>query len=227
MELVFDSWYTRSDGTYGLLVRVDGLLDEFGDQECIITFYLQDLNYSEIQEFRRLHAPESEGASEYFDLFPVEILPGTYYLSADIDGLYDLGTIDFTIEEEDTLPALWSWSYSNGDASDEETQVAYDALRNLTLDGVYDFSHKVWNDIVNRVKAWVEFLHPYDADIRCADLDSALMTERKKTLTAEKYNAVSQCISDNIGDQYTSLVLSGEEVYASHITNLIEGMQSG
>ena len=43
----------------------------------------------------------------------------------------------------------WNWAKSNGVATATETQQSYNALLNKA--GTHNFSHKVWNDIVNKV----------------------------------------------------------------------------
>lgn len=43
----------------------------------------------------------------------------------------------------------WDWTISNGEASAEETQIAYQAL--IDKDEFSKFSYKVWNDIVNKI----------------------------------------------------------------------------
>lgn len=86
----------------------------------------------------------------------------------------------------DTLK-LWDWQLSNGDATDVQTETAYDSAVSKGMTS--DFSYKVWNDLVNRAddiaavlgKSWNGTYAP---------VDETLMEEANSPLTATRFNAL-------------------------------------
>lgn len=102
----------------------------------------------------------------------------------------------------------WDWNTSNGTATSEETQEAYRAA----VQGLYVsyFSHNVWNDMVNKVKAILGYIGT-SWDSSYESYYDTLMTESDRTLTASRFNSLRY----NIGSHYSTGmkdVNSGDEV---------------
>lgn len=81
----------------------------------------------------------------------------------------------------------WSWTDSNGDATLDETVKAYAAI--TATGATTDFSHKVWNDIVNKVAEIVaaeddEWYENYDS------LANTKMTAPDEELSALAFNSL-------------------------------------
>lgn len=91
-----------------------------------------------------------------------------------------------------TDPAVgkWSWEVTNGDASDEQTQIAYQILMGeIPAD---DFSHLVWNDLINMVSDLrvANGLDSWDTDDNYYLSKSACLVEAGDTLSAAIYNSL-------------------------------------
>ena len=95
-----------------------------------------------------------------------------------------------------TLTA-WSWTTSNGTATDEETQRAYGAL--VQALSVNRFSHRVWNDMVYKTKAILDYIGE-SWDKYYDYFNATLMTENDRTLTAARFNSLRY----NIGSHYST-----------------------
>ena len=123
------------------------------------------------------------------------------------------GKID---ETEITVPK-WSWKVSNGDATDEQTAKAYDAL--IHNGPTKDFSHEVWNDMVAVVR---EILYQTDDkwDGKYATPNQTKMGA-DKTLTATRFNSLLYNI-DSRYDTGLKEVSPGDVVKASYFLTLAE-----
>lgn len=82
----------------------------------------------------------------------------------------------------------WSWTKSNGTASDAQTERAYNAITNRGL--CSDFSHAVWNDLAKTVS---DVLQQAGIvwDSTYGSYESCIMTTADMILTANKFNAVA------------------------------------
>lgn len=103
-----------------------------------------------------------------------------------------LATSNITIE--DPLK-LWSWTESNGTATDEETLTAYTALtsRGMTV----DFRRAAWNDLVSTELDVVELLGQ-SWWTSYSTYEDMLLTDADNALTADRFNAFVQ----NLQTQY-------------------------
>lgn len=149
----------------------------------------------------------SNSASKYDFGASFDVEAGkTYYLWWKLyDGSPD-GSYSVYLEKYDggsSDIALWSWEVSNGTATDAETKLAHDAI---TGHGpTTDFSHKVWNDLVTKIKTvqgyWMTETTSSGAggltfEKTCMDTDDA--TDR--ILTADRFNSMKY----NLGRNYST-----------------------
>lgn len=115
--------------------------------------------------------------------------------------------------------ALWDWSTSNGTASKSETIAAYDVINNPDSSrNVAHFSHKVWNDMVNKtLEAWKESGESWNTKYLTAE--QTLMTQSDRTLTAARFNSLRHNIGIN---QSTGIneVAPGDTVYGWYFERL-------
>ena len=130
-----------------------------------------------------------------------------------------IGKQSFTAPEEETVSVeLWSWYSSNGLASASQTARAYDAVS--SGGNISEFSHLVWNDMVDKVKeildatgdTWYSGYETYSA---------TRMSYSDKELTASRFNA----LRDNIGQHIAtgiSPVSRGDIVYGWYFTRLAD-----
>lgn len=113
-------------------------------------------------------------------------------------------------------PALWSWTSSNGTATAEQTQKAYEAITNQGR--VTDFSYLVWNDMLSKVKEILDATGN-EWDSTYTTYSNARMTYSDKTLSATKFNSLRY----NIGCHYSTGITdrsTGEFVYGSYFVTL-------
>lgn len=114
----------------------------------------------------------------------------------------------------------WSWTSSNGSATDEETQAAYHAIMNKGLTS--KFSHLVWNDMVNKVKAVLDRIgNPWNATY--ATYADTLMSDSDTVLTATRFNSLRHVI----GIHYStgiSEVAKGDPVLGSYFIILANSL---
>jgi len=80
----------------------------------------------------------------------------------------------------------WSWSTSNGDATDSQTQSAYAAITGNGL--TTGFSYKVWNDLVDKIKEVTDELRR-GWQTKYLTYSGTRMNILSKNLTAEKFNS--------------------------------------
>ena len=114
----------------------------------------------------------------------------------------------------------WSWTSSNGSATDEETQAAYYAIMKKGLTS--KFSHRVWNDMVNKVKAVLDRIgKPWNTTY--ATHDDTLMSDSDTVLTATRFNSLRHVI----GIHYStgiSEVAKGDPVLGSYFIILANSL---
>ena len=116
---------------------------------------------------------------------------------------------------------LWSWDSSNGSATASQTKTAYDILMGtVSLDE--GFSHKVWNDFVDKVMEMRSYKDDGTWDIVGGDYLSyeECKVSAGDTLSADIYNATKLQIGQVVG---TWADVSPEDaLYGWHIINLAE-----
>lgn len=171
------------------------------------------------------------GSSSSFDKYIRNLTPGTRYrwkaqLGYD-DGtgitwldIYDRGS--FTTDEPAILVEPWSWTRSNGAATNAQTQRAYDVIMgNITAD---NFAHEVWNDLVDKVAEMRE-AKGYTWDRAGGTYPSARGCKMSAgdRLTAAAYNGVRYNIgsvfSTGISDQSPGDQITGYKIY--HLTEVL------
>lgn len=108
------------------------------------------------------------------------------YLLAEFEGSF-ITTSAPTISGD-----TWWWTQSNGSATVDETWLAYVAARDKRE--TYEFSHKVWNDIVDKTKYVISTCYGYDWwDTWYATYEDTKMNTDNifdRTLTAVRFNSV-------------------------------------
>lgn len=121
-------------------------------------------------------------------------------------------------------PSPWDWNKSNGSASAEQTQLAYNAVNRNGL--ITDFSHEVWNDMVSKVveiltyisSSWTEI---DDTGNTYLPYERTMMSVNDTTLTADRFNS----LRFNIGSrQSTGInpVATGDTVCGWYFTQLTD-----
>lgn len=112
--------------------------------------------------------------------------------------IYDNETEELYYTDEDSISTLypmitpWSWSASNGEATDAQTSNSYSSLISEGL--VESFHWKVWNDFVNKVnEARVETGQAWKTDY--ASKVNTLVEGIYSELTVAKFNSVVQNIA--------------------------------
>lgn len=178
-----------------------------------------------------IRSNERGGGSSSFDETITNLSPGTRYsweaqLGYD-DGtgttwleLYDSGS--FTTDEPAVQIERWSWTRSNGSATNLQTQRAYDVLMgDITAD---NFAHEVWNDLVDKV-AEMRSAKGYTWDRAGGTYPSAngCKMYAGDRLTADAYNGVRYNIgsveSTGIYDQSPGDQITGYKIY--HLTEVL------
>jgi len=118
--------------------------------------------------------------------------------------------------------ALWSWSSSNGSASTSQTKSAYNVLMGTAT--IENFSHKVWNDLVDKVSE-VHFADTgYEWDVASGKYLSKedCKVSAGDTLSAEIYNAVRYNVGSVISTGITDVTANSTELTGYHIIRLAE-----
>ena len=178
-----------------------------------------------------IRSNERGGGSSSFDETITNLTPGTRYsweaqLGYD-DGtgmtwleIYDSGS--FTTDEPAVQIDRWSWTRSNGSATNAQTQRAYDVLMgDITAD---NFAHEVWNDLVDKV-AEMRSAKGYTWDRAGGTYPSASGCKMYAgdRLTADAYNGVRYNIgsveSTGIYDQSPGDPITGYKIY--HLTEVL------
>lgn len=186
------------------------------------------LNGSRYYEIR---SNEKGGSSSTFDDTITNLTAGTRYtweaqLGYD-DGsgvvwldLYDSGS--FTTDEPAVTIEPWSWTRSNGAATNAQTQRAYDVIMgNITAD---NFAHEVWNDLVDKVAEMREAKgYTWDRAGGTYPSASGCKMSAGDRLTAAAYNGVRYNIgsvfSTGISDQSPGDPITGYKIY--HLTDIL------
>ena len=125
--------------------------------------------------------------------------------------------------------ALWSWSASNGSATNYQTQAAYTAISNNGK--MTNFSYLVWNDLCAKVNeciaaagsTWWTNMGPSAS--ATPSYDSTLMSSSDKTLTAARFNALRGNVSGRVSTGINP-VSPGEKVYGSYFATLVDSLNS-
>lgn len=121
-----------------------------------------------------------------------------------------------------TSVSKWSWTSSNGSASATETSAAYNAV--LYKQITTNFSHKVWNDLVDKVNA-ILVAKGLSWDTYYATLSSTKVNSTPYELTAVKFNS----LRNNLDFAYTtgiSKVNSGDDVLGSYFITLAQSINN-
>ena len=87
------------------------------------------------------------------------------------------------------VPNKWSWEFSNGSATDTETQNAKRAIDKTSGYYVRDFDYYVWNDLVNKLNE-VVFYKGNDWDSTYLSAYETTMYGGDTFLTADRFNSV-------------------------------------
>ena len=178
-----------------------------------------------------IRSNERGGGSSSFDETITDLTPGTRYsweaqLGYD-DGtgttwleIYDSGS--FTTDEPAVQIERWSWTRSNGSATNLQTQRAYDVLMGDTT--ADNFAHEVWNDLVDKV-AEMRSAKGYTWDRAGGTYPSASGCKMYAgdRLTADAYNGVRYNIgsveSTGFYDQSPGDQITGYKIY--HLTEVL------
>lgn len=116
---------------------------------------------------------------------------------------------------------LWSWTSSNGSASDAQTVRAYEAITNHGP--VSDFSYKVWNDLVDKINE----VQGYWMDDGAGGLTygNTKMSTTDKTLTADRFNSMKYNVGRN---QSTGVkdVKPGDQVIGNDFIKITNALNS-
>lgn len=114
----------------------------------------------------------------------------------------------------------WSWTASNGSASAAQTRNAY-AILNGTR-AADDFSHLVWNDLVDKVMEMRAAKgYTWDRDSNLYPTQSGCKVSAREALSARKYNGVRY----NIGSVRATGIFDvspGDGMTGYHIARLAE-----
>ena len=115
----------------------------------------------------------------------------------------------------------WDWNISNGNASAQQTKLAYQAITSQgSLD---DFSYVVWNDMVNKVIQIVDARGVvWNADYGTED--DTKMTSIDRELTATRFNALWWNLSHFVTVSGAKKVSVGDLVFGSYFIALTESM---
>lgn len=137
------------------------------------------------------------------------------------DGTYwPTGSASVTVKEAASVTP-WSWSTSNGQASDGQTQTAYQILLG-ELPVSAGFSHLVWNDLVDKTVQVRQALGlGWDTDGGNYLTQDGCCVSAGQTLSASVYNGLRFQIGSVIGTGIPDRV-SGDEILGYHITKLAE-----
>ena len=181
--------------------------------------------------YYEIRSNERGGSSSTFDDTITNLTAGTRYsweaqLGYD-DGsgttwldIYDSGS--FTTDEPAILVEPWSWTRSNGAATNAQTQRAYDVLMGDSTSD--NFAHEVWNDLVDKVAEMREAKgYTWDRAGGTYPSASGCKMSAGDRLTAAAYNGVRYNIgsvfSTGISDQSPGDPITGYKIY--HLTDIL------
>ena len=117
----------------------------------------------------------------------------------------------------------WSWTYSNGTATDAQTSTAYAAV--IGKGKLSDFSYKVWNDMVEKVSEVLVAKGYSNWNDYYTTKANTLMSSTDKDLTALRFNSLRY----NIGAHYSTgvgEVHRNDIVYGSYFVDLMEALNN-
>lgn len=206
-----------------IIATISGL-DTEHKRERLFVWHLDGKEYAS-------ETAEPSGETHSFTFAPL------YFASSHTVGveIYDSETGElFTSEtaQTSTLYAdipLWSWTASNGHASQAQTTAAHRAATTQSL--VSNYSHLVWDDFVRRVKDALDavglpWLTTY------ASYGNALVGETNGSLTAQRFNSVVQnirypywtweIIPSSYGYLGRQAVRRGDNVFGQYLIELAE-----
>lgn len=201
--------------TSSIRVILRGLDAEYSKSDRVCTWYLDGVR----KGTTTLEAKVSSGGAYTFG----KLSPGTEYLIAvEITApSWDYTVnLDVSVETEAISVEPWSWSHSNGSASDAQTKKAYSAVSNNGY--LESFSYLVWNDMVDKVKEILD-ANGYLWNALYASYSATKMTSNDKSLTAKRFNSLRY----NIGSWYpTGIedVYQEDFVYGSYFIRLTDCM---
>lgn len=119
-----------------------------------------------------------------------------------------------------TLSLYWSWTSSNGIATDLQTIAAYNAVTNNGI--LTDFSYLVWNDMCNFILTVMQTKgHSWISSQFGLTFNETLMTSDDKYMTAARFNSLRY----NVGRIYStgiSEVSKGDIIYGSYFVDLMD-----
>lgn len=143
------------------------------------------------------------------------------------NGYTNMGSQTFTTDPDPSSGASdidpWSWTASNGSATAAQTKAAYNVLMGTAT--VENFSHKVWNDFVDKVAEVNLAVSEYGDDWSIGGGNYIPKDEcyvsAGDTLSAEIYNSVRYNIGSLVSTGITN-VSPGDEITGYHIIRLAE-----
>ncbi len=192
-------------------VKLNGLDTAYVSSDRVCTWYLNGVR----KGTSKLGAKVSTGGDFVFK----NLTAGTSYdISVDITApSWTMKvSLDASATTEKAKITPWSWTASNGKASSSQTQAAYRAVRYNGY--LSSFSYLVWNDMADKVKEILD-ANKQSWDSSFASFAATKMSNRDKTLTASRFNALRH----NIGQHYPTgiyPVSRGDTVYGWYFITL-------
>lgn len=124
------------------------------------------------------------------------------------EGNYEYKSITTTSATVDP----WDWTASNGEATADQTVIAYDVVNNPDSSrNVAYFSYLVWNDLVDKVfEAWEADDGSWNS--KYLSYNATRMTSSDRTLTAARFNSLRYNIGVNVSTDIDE-VAKGDTVY--------------
>lgn len=196
-----------------ITTRVYGLDPEYAGNNRVCSWYLDGVYKGQ----SRLGANIEEGGNYTFS----GLSPGTDYLisasisASDWDYSVDL---DLYASTDGIAISPWLWTTTNGAASTQQTQRAYQAI--TSQGALEDFSYLVWNDMVDKVSD-VQSAFGFGWDSTFLSYANTKMTASDKAITADRFNSLRY----NIGIHYATgiqTVSKGDKIYGWYFTRLTD-----
>lgn len=173
------------------------------------------------------------GADSYFSYEIDELSPNTLYTWNAILGygknsssITWLSTSDSgSFRTDNIIIEKWSWNESNGSATASETKQAYNVLMGtVTCD---NFSHKVWNDMVDKVNEFREASGTnWDSNYTGVTVNGCKVVAGE-TLSAKKYNALKYNVGSLSGTGIKDVVANETKLTGYMIYHIMEAMNEG
>lgn len=166
------------------------------------------------------YTSSSSGSSTSTSTNTVRYSPGTYtfygYAQASNGLYYNAGSGTVTITSTPSV-SKWSWSASNGNASAIQTYNAYEVLHG-TIEASGNFSHLVWNDIVDKA---YETITAAGYSWRGSISRDNCKLSSGSILSASVYNSVKASI-DYVRSTGITNKSSGDIIYGTYIETLTD-----